>query len=184
MYLRTIVTTTAVLALLFTLGSCSSSGASAAANTCTISSKLAKEDAWIRLLTVNDFGGSTFTACKTGTITSITFKVSKESAAQPKSLLFLENGLGNGVEVYQSYSDYHQAISIKGEGKSTTINLKTPFPVKKGEMYTWYVQKDPDAGPLVQSAAETPNNTFSTGKSWYNNDTYKDIDNMFSVNIK
>jgi len=173
----------ALFAMLFTLGACSSTGTSAS-NTCTTSSKLAKTDAWVRLVTVNDFGGSTFTACKTGAITSLSFNVSKESAAQPNALLFLENGLGNGVEVYQSYSDYHQPISIEGAGKSTTITLKTPFPVKKGEMYTWYVQKDPDAGPLVQAASEKPNNTYTAGKSWYNNDTYSDMDNVFSVNIK
>ena len=183
MNLRTIVTTTALFAMLFILGSCSGSGTSTA-NTCTISSKNAKENAWVSLLTVNDFGGATFKACKTGAITSLTFDVSKESAAQPKSLLFLENGLGNGVEVNQSYADYHQAISIKGGGNATTVTLKTPFPVKKGELYTWYVQKDPDAGPLVQAAAEAPNNGYAEGKSWYNNDTYSSMDNVFSVKIK
>jgi len=183
MNLRTIVSTMASFAMLIILGACSSNGTSAS-NTCTTASTNAKKNAWVRLLTVNDFGGSTFTACKTGVITSITVDVDKESTAQPKSLLFLESGMGNGVEGYQSYADYHQAISLKGEGKSTTITLKTPFPVKKGEMYTWYVQKDPDAGPLVQAAAEAPNNKYAEGKSWYNNDTYSSMDNVFSVKIK
>ena len=156
----------------------------AQAQSCTNAVKLAAEDGVIRLNSVYDFGGSTFTACKTGMVTSITFKVTKESAAQPKALFFLENQLGNGVEENQSYADYHQAISIKGDGKTTTVNLKKPFPVVKGEFYTWYVQKDPDAGQLVQAAAVEPSNTYDTGNTWYNNDYYPTMDTMFSVKIK
>jgi len=151
---------------------------------CTNSSGLATEDGVIRLNSVEDFGGSTFTACKTGVVTSITFKVTDESAAQPKALFFLENQLGNGVDGYQSYADYHQEISINGDGKTTTVRLKTPFPVVKGEFYTWYVQKDPDAGQLVQAAAVEPSNTYITGNTWYNNDYYPTMDTMFSVKIK
>ena len=129
------------------------------AQTCTNGANLGTKDGVIRLNSVYDFGGSTFTACKTGLVTSITMNVTKESAAQPKAFFFLENQLGNGVEGYQSYADYHQEVSIKGDGRSTTVRLKKPFPVVKGEFYTWYVQKDPDAGQLIQAAAIEPSNT-------------------------
>lgn len=177
--LKAIPFTKALFVVFICFGSCFSY-----AQTCSTSSDLSKEDAWSRLVTVYDFGGSTFVACKTGMITSVRFKVTKASAAQPNAYFFLENGFGVGVEGYQSVAAYNQTTSIAGNGKMTTIKLKTPFPVKKGEMYTWYVQKDPDAGPLVQAAAMEPNNKFSTGATWYNNEIYPAMDNMFTVKIR
>jgi len=159
--LRMIVFTKALAVMLICLGTLQTQ-----AQNCTNGANLATKDGVIRQSSVYDFGGSTFTACKTGLITSITMNVTEESAAQPNALLFLENQLGNGVDGYQSYADYHQEISIKGAGRSTTFRLKTPFPVVKGEFYTWYVQKDPDAGPLVQAAAIEPSNTYDTGTNY------------------
>ena len=163
---------------------CSSTFVAFAQN-CTITTAQEEENAWNILPSIYDFGGSTFTACKTGLITSISFKVTDSSTIQPNALLFLENGVGDGILEAQSQTmvDYVQEINIPGDGATVRIELKTPFPVTKGEVYTWYVQKDPEAGRLIQSAVIEPNNTYTEGQIWYNNEVYPAMDNIFSVAI-
>lgn len=156
------------------------------AQKCTIKTNKVKENSVTNLPSVYDFGGSTFVACRTGMVTTLSFKVAKNSTVQPKAMLFLENGIGDGViaDGTQTYADYAQDISIPGNGKTATIQLTTPFPVVEGETYTWYVQKDITAGPLVQAAGFDPENGYEGGSSWYNNMYYRTMDNMFTVRIK
>jgi len=101
-------------------------------------------------------------------------------------MLFLENGIGNGVieDESQTYSDYAQYISIPGNGAMATIRLEEPFPVEAGAAYTWYLQKDPDAGNLIQAGGLSPENSYMEGATWYNNHYYIDMDNIFSVEIR
>lgn len=156
------------------------------AQTCTIKADQLKENNYTNLPSVYDFGGSTFVACKTGMITAISFKVTEESTDQPNAMFFLENGIADGVieGESQTYADYSQNASISGNGSIATINLNTPFPVEKGETYTWYVQKDPDAGAFVQAGSIDPENGFEGGSAWYNNYYFRSVDNIFSVEIK
>jgi len=168
-----------LLASLFTLCFFFSYG-----QTCTNKADKVKENNWAALPSIYDFGGSTFIACKTGVVHTISFKVTKESTAQPNAMLFIENGIADGVVESQTYADYVQDISIPGRGTVATIRLKEPFPVQEGATYTWYVQKDPDAGNLIQAGALSPGNTYTGGSTWYNNDYYPDMDNIFSVKIK
>ncbi len=156
------------------------------AQTCSIKADKLKENNYTNLPSVYDFGGSTFVACKSGMITAISFKVTEESAAQPNAMLFLENGIADGVieGESQTYADYSQSASVEGEGLVSTITLNTPFPVEEGETYTWYVQKDPDAGAFVQAGSIDPENGFEGGSAWYNNYYFRTVDNIFSVEIK
>jgi len=156
------------------------------AQRCTIKTNKVKENARTHLPTIYDFGGSTFVACKTGVITNVSFKVTSESVAQPNAMLFIENGIGIGVieAGSQTYADYVQNIAIPGNGKTATVTLSTPFPVKEGETYTWYVQKDQNAKALILAGGLAPENGFEGGSAWYNNLYYRDMDNMFSVRIK
>ena len=156
------------------------------AQTCSIKADKLKENNYTNLPSVYDFGVSTFVACKSGMITAISFKVTEESVTQPNAMLFLENGIADGVieGESQTYADYSQSASIKGSGRVSTITLNTPFPVVEGETYTWYVQKDPDAGAFVQAASIDPENGFEGGSAWYNNYYYRAVDNIFSVKIK
>ena len=156
------------------------------AQTCSVKADKLEENNYTNLPSVYDFGGSTFVACKTGMITTISFKVTNESVVQPNAMFFVENGIGNGVIEgdSQTYADYSQGVSISGSGRVTTVRLSTPFPVQQGETYTWYVQKDPKAGAFVQAGAIDPLNGFDGGSAWYNNKYYRSMDNIFSVKIK
>ena len=119
-------------------------------------------------------------------ITTISFKVTEASVAQPNAMLFIENGIGNGVIEGDSktYADYIQNVSISGNGRVSNLRLSTPFPVEAGKTYTWYVQKDPAAGAFVQAGSIDPENGFEGGSSWYNNHYFRSVDNIFSVKIK
>ena len=98
---------------------------------CVISTDEVAENSRTDLLSIYSFGGSTFVACKTGSLTQLSFKVASNSTAQPNAMLFFENGIGDGVieEGTQTYADYDQYISIPGEGGTAIIDLETPFPV-------------------------------------------------------
>lgn len=159
---------------------------SAYAQTCSVKADNLKENNQTNLPSVYDFGGSTFVACKSGKITTISFKVTKESVSQPNAMLFIENGIGDGVieGESQTYADYSQSASISGNGRVSTITLNTPFAVEKGETYTWYVQKDPEAGAFVQAGSIDPENGFEGGSTWYNNYYFRTVDNIFSIKIK
>ena len=172
-------------------GSCADKGTQSAKSAksttgCKIETKEVTENSVTDLPTIADFGGSTFIACKTGVIKTLTFKVAANSEAQPNAMFFLENGIGDGVieEGSQTYADYVQDISIPGAGGNAMIQLTEPFPVEEGETYTWYVQKDPDAGTLVQAGGLDPNNGYEGGSSWYNNSYYRDSDNLFTISIE
>ena len=154
---------------------------------CKIRTNDVGENSHNNLLTIHDFGGSTFVGCKTGVVTTLRFKVHPKSTAQSKAMFFMENGIGNGVinSGSQTYADYVQGnVSIPGNGGSAVIKLDTPFPVQEGETYTWYVQKDPDAGPLVQAAGIAPQNGYEGGSLWFNNRYHRDVDNVFTLTIK
>ena len=171
----------AILICLFCISYCS-----IFSQVCKIKTNKVTQNSITSLPTINDFGGSTFIACKTGVVTMLRIKVTTESAAQPNAMLFLETGIGNGVVEggTQTYADYVQSISIPGAGGEAVVRLTTPFPVEKGETYTWYVQKDPDAGPLVQVGGLSPGNGYEGGSSWYNNYYFRDSDNVFTINIR
>ncbi len=154
------------------------------AQNCTIDTDLATVDGWSTLKTDTDFGGSTFIACETGILTAITLKVHDESTFQPNATLFLEVGVGDATNDELGKADYQQTTAISGAGASTTIQLTKPFLVKKGETYTWYLQKDATAGVLIQAATIEPNNTYLEGGTWYNNAMYATMDNVFSVEIE
>lgn len=154
------------------------------AQNCTINTDLATIDGWSTLKTATDFGGSTFIACETGVLSSITLKVHEESTFQPNATLFLEVGVGDATNDELGTADYQQQTAISGAGASTTIQLAKPFLVQKGETYTWYLQKDATAGVLIQAATIEPNNTYLEGGTWYNNDMYATMDNVFSVKIE
>jgi len=152
---------------------------------CEIKTNEVTENSITNLPNITDFGGSTFVACKTGVVTTLSFKVAAESEAQPNAMVFFENGIGNGVieNGSKTYAEYFQTISIPAKGHAV-IKLDTPFPVEKGETYTWYVQKDPDAGMLTQAIGMDPSNGYEGGSSWYNNKYYRGSDNIFSLSIR
>jgi len=156
------------------------------AQRCTIKTNKVKENARTLLPSIYDFGGSTFVACKTGVITTLSINVTAESAAQPNAMLFIEKGIADGVieTGTQTYAEYAQNIAMPGNGKTTTINLTTPFPVTEGETYTWYVQKDPTAESLILAGGLAPDNGYEGGSAWYNNLYFRDMDSMFTIRIK
>ena len=154
------------------------------AQNCTINSDLTTVDGWSTLRAETDFGGSTFIACETGILTSITLQVHEESTFQPNATLFLEVGVGDATNDELGTADYQQTTAISGAGASTTIQLAKPFLVRKGKTYTWYLQKDATAGILIQAATIEPNNTYLEGGTWYNNAMYATMDNVFSVEIE
>lgn len=153
------------------------------AQNCT-SASLNEGNARIILPSIKDFGGSTFIACKTGLLTTLTFRVTDSSNIQPVATLFLENGVGNGATTTKMTADYSQIISIPGNGAMVSIDLTTPFTVEKDAIYTWYIQKDPKAGRLIQAAGLEPNNSYQEGQTWYNNEVYPTYDNLFTVSIE
>lgn len=154
------------------------------AQNCTIDTDLATVDGWSTLKETTDFGGSTFIACETGVLSSITLKVHEKSTFQPNATLFLEEGIGDAANGEIGAADYQQKITISGKGASTVMQLTKPFFVKKGTTYTWYLQKDATAGLLIQAATIEPNNTYLEGGTWYNNAMYATMDNVFSVEIE
>ncbi len=182
-YQLTVFVKTLFVFVFFSLYSCTESQS----QNCKIKANKVGENSHSNLLSVYDFGGSTFVACKTGVVTTVSFKVHPKSETQSNAMFFMENGIGNGVveSGSQTYADYVQGnVSIPGKGGSAVVKLKEPFPVQAGETYTWYVQKDPDAGPLVQAAGLAPENGFEGGSLWFNNRYYRDVDNVFTVTIK
>ncbi len=150
---------------------------------CTIQS-LEEESAKLYLPNSTDFGGSTFIACQSGQLTTLTFKVTDSSSVQPTATLYLEKGVGNGISATEVAADYTQAISIPGNGAIVAIDLATPFTVEKDATYTWYIQKDPQAERLIQAAGLEPNNVYQKGQTWYNNEVYPTFDNLFTVTIE
>ena len=56
---------------------------------CKVETKEVTENSITNLISIGDFGGSTFVACKTGVITALSFKVAAASEAQAKAMLFL-----------------------------------------------------------------------------------------------
>lgn len=145
---------------------------------------LEEESAKIYLPNITDFGGSTFIACQTGQLTTLTFKVTDSSSVQPAATFYLEKGVGNGISSTKVAADYTQSISIPGNGAIVAIDLVTPFTVEKDAIYTWYIQKDPQAERLIQAAGLEPNNVYQKGQTWYNNEVYPTFDNLFTVTIE
>lgn len=150
---------------------------------CKIQS-LEKESAKMYLPKATDFGGSTFIACQTGLLTTLSFKVTDSSSVQPAAALFIEKGIGDGANINEITADYVQIISIPGNGAMVSIDLAVPFAVEKDALYTWYVQKDPRAERLIQAAGLEPNNSYQKGQTWYNNEVYPTFDNLFTVTIE
>ena len=150
---------------------------------CKINS-LNEESGKLYLPSVTDFGGSTFMACQTGLLTTLTFKVTDSSSVQQAAKLFLEKGIGNGASNNEMMADYVQSIAIPGNGAVVSIDLTTPFAVEKDIVYTWYIQKDPRAERLIQAIGLEPNNIYQKGQTWYNNEVYPTYDNLFTVTIE